>query len=57
MNFANLANTLLKYEEGAGDSHVLACNFAKYSPILKKFTHRLSNKLFLKLVIKNFTTP
>ena len=33
MNLANLANTLLKYEESAVDSHALACNFAKYSPI------------------------
>jgi len=28
-----LANTLLKDEESARDNHVLACNFAKYSPI------------------------
>ena len=34
MHFARLANTLLKYEESARDNHVLACNFAKYSPIL-----------------------
>ena len=26
-------NTLLNDEEGTRDSHVLACNFAKYSPI------------------------
>jgi len=31
MHFARLANTLLKDEER--DNHVLACNFAKYSPI------------------------
>jgi len=30
----HLANTLLKDEESARDNHVLACNFAKYSPIL-----------------------
>jgi len=33
MHFARLANTLLKDEENARDNHVLACNFAKYSPI------------------------
>jgi len=40
-HFACLANTLLKEEESAQDSHVSACNFAKYSPILKFFS--LSN--------------
>jgi len=33
MHFAHLANTLLKEEESARDNHVLACNFARYSPI------------------------
>jgi len=33
MHFARLTNTLLKDEESARDNHVLACNFAKYSPI------------------------
>ena len=33
MHFAHLANTLLKDEESARDNHVLACRFAKYSPI------------------------
>jgi len=33
MHFACLANRLLKYEESARDNHVVACNFAKYSPI------------------------
>jgi len=33
MHFARLANTLLKDDESARDNHVLACNFAKYSPI------------------------
>jgi len=47
MHFARLACTLLKDEESAGDNHVLACNFAKYSPILIFFTLRLSNKPFL----------
>ena len=33
-----LANILLKDEESARDNHVLACNFAKYSPILIFFS-------------------
>ena len=33
VHFARRANTLLKDEESARDNHVLACNFAKYSPI------------------------
>jgi len=37
MHFARLANTLLKDEENARDNHVVACNFAKYSPILELF--------------------
>jgi len=37
MHFARLANTLLKDEESARDNHVLAGNFAKYSPILNIF--------------------
>ena len=40
-------NTLLKDGESARDNHVLACNFAKYSPILFFFTDRLNNKPFL----------
>jgi len=32
------ANTLLKDEESARGNHVFACNFAKYSPILKNFS-------------------
>jgi len=31
--FARLANTLIKDEESARDNHILASNFAKYSPI------------------------
>jgi len=55
MHCARLANTLLKDEESARDNHVLACNLAKYSPVLKKFsTHKLSNKPFL---IRLLTTP
>jgi len=34
MHFGRLANTLLNDEESARNNHVLACNFAKYSPIL-----------------------
>ena len=48
MHLAHLANTLLEDNESARDNHVLACNFAKYSPILNIFfTHRLSNEPFL----------
>jgi len=56
MYFARLANTLLKDEERARDSHVSACNFAKYSPILGLhfFTLRLSNK---PVLIWLLTTP
>jgi len=39
VQFARLANTLLKDEDSARNNHVLACNFAKYSPIKKKITH------------------
>jgi len=38
MHFARLANTLLKDGESARDNHVLACNYARYSPILIFFT-------------------
>jgi len=34
MHFARLANTLPKDKESARDSHIFACNFAKYLPIL-----------------------
>jgi len=56
MHFARLANTLLKDEESARDNHVLACNFAKYSPILKLFffADRLGNESF---TISLLTTP
>ena len=39
IDFARLADTLLKDEESARDNHVLACNSAKYSPIKKIFFH------------------
>jgi len=42
MHFARLSNTVQKDEESARDNHVLAYNFAKYSPILIVFTLRLS---------------
>jgi len=35
MHFVRLANTLLNDGESARSNHVLACNFAKYSPIKK----------------------
>jgi len=38
MHFVHMANTLLKDEESAQDNHVLACNFAKYLPILTIFS-------------------
>jgi len=48
VHFVRLVNTLLKDEESARENNVLACNFAKYSPIQKKFTDkRLSNIPFL----------
>ena len=37
MHFVRLANTLLKDGESARNNHVLACNFAKCSPILNFF--------------------
>ena len=40
-------SSVLAKRTSAWDNHVLACNFAKYSPIKKKFTHRLSKKPFL----------
>ena len=44
--FVRLATALLKDEESARGNHVLACNFAKYSPIKKIFTDTVSNKPF-----------
>jgi len=35
VHFVRLASALVKDEESARVNHVLACNFAKYSPILK----------------------
>ena len=53
MHFARLANTLLTDEESARDNHVLARNFAKYSPTPKnKFADIRSNKLFLSWLTK-----
>jgi len=57
MHFARLANTLLKDEESPWDSHALACNFAKYSPILNFFHSQTQQHTFLNLVINNLTTP
>ena len=56
MHFARLANALPKDEESARDNHVLACNFAKYYPILKLFffADRLGNESFS---ISLLTTP
>ena len=38
VHFVRLANALLKDGESARNDPVLACNFAKYSPILFFFT-------------------
>jgi len=38
LHFVRLATTLLKDEESARDNHVLAGNFAKYSPIVIFFS-------------------
>ena len=38
VQFARLADTLLKDEESARDNHALACNFARYSPIERTFS-------------------
>jgi len=46
IEFVHLATALLKEEESARGNHVLACNFAKYSPIKKIFTDTVSNKPF-----------
>ena len=54
MHFVCLANTLLKHRISARNNHVLACNFAKYSPISKIFSIRLINKSFLFWLL---TTP
>jgi len=51
MNFVRLANRLLEDEESARDNQVLACNFAKYLPILKLcFTDRLNNQPFFFVI-------
>jgi len=47
MHFARLANKLLKDEESAQDNHIIASNFAKYSPTSIFFTDTISNKPFL----------
>jgi len=35
--------------QNARDNHLLACNFAKYSPIKIFFSGKLSNKPFFKI--------
>ena len=39
----------------AWDSHTLACNFVKYSPILNRLSSQ--QQTFVNLVINNPTTP
>jgi len=46
-NLNRLSSALQKDEESARDNHVLARNFASYSPISQKITDRFSNKPFL----------
>jgi len=55
MHFALMANTLLTDEDSARDIHVLAYNFAKYSPI-KKIHWQTQQQTFPNLVINNPTT-
>ena len=43
--------SVLAKHSSARDNHVLACYFAKYSPILIFFTHRLSKKPFLNWLL------
>jgi len=45
VHFFRLLAVFWPSTQSSRDSHVLACNFAKYSPILKIFSNRrLSNK-------------
>jgi len=44
IHFLRLLAVFWSGAQSARDNHVLACNFAKYSPILIVFTGRLSNK-------------
>jgi len=58
VHFVRLVNTLLKDEESARENNVLACNFAKYSPIQQKIhRQKTQQQTFLNLVINNPTTP
>ena len=54
VHFLSLLAVCWPSAQSARDNHVLACNFAKYSPIKKNFTHRLNNKPFLIWLL---TTP
>ena len=49
MHFVRLANTLLKDEASARENHVLACNFAKRSPVLKIL---IFNKYYIHTYIR-----
>ena len=46
MHFLRLLAVCWSGAQSTQDNHALACNFAKYSPIKKIHTRRLSNKLF-----------
>ena len=54
MHFLRLLAMCWPCARSARDNHVLAFNFAKYSPFKKNFTHLLSNKPFLIWLL---TTP
>ena len=47
----------LETKKVQGDSRVLACNFAKHSPILNFFHWQTQQQTFLNFVIDNLTTP
>ena len=54
VHFLRLQTVCWPGAQSAWDNHGLACNFAKYSPILIFFTYTLSSKSFL---IRLLTTP
>ena len=54
MHFLRLLAAWLPGTQTARNNHLLACNFAKYLPILKSFHWQTQNKHFL---ISLLTTP
>jgi len=49
-------SSVLVNRTSALDNHVLACNFAKYSPILNFFHSQTQQQTFLNLLINSPTT-